>query len=221
MRKDALTPTLADVVKQSFVLCYRENPDQLQDTLLHEGLNPRIHRAVYSEEELSYSQATRVFLNHARAWECAARCDGYSLICESDFVPIVGLGRRKVFWPVQNRLAWGYLYQGSPRLLHLDRGTGFLRVHAAPTVAYVINKEVATVLLHFFRNEFAKYDPCTYYTFEAHLQWFAMGRGAEAYMPARHYGEHGGEPNRSTLPVEWSLEVGAIAPTTLMVSTLR
>src|SRR6202040_1429474 len=33
------------------------------------------------------------------------------------------------------------------------------------------------------------------FTFDSHLQWFAMGQGAEAYIPLRHYGEHGGMPN--------------------------
>src|SRR5262249_53207319 len=39
-------------------------------------------------------------------------------------------------------------------------------------------------------------DPTGYFTFEAHMQWWAMGKGAEAYIPAQHYGEHGGLPNR-------------------------
>ena len=38
-------------------------------------------------------------------------------------------------------------------------------------------------------------NPQEYFTFDAHLQWFAMGQGAQAYIPMKHYGEHGGFPN--------------------------
>ena len=72
---------------------------------------------------------------------------------------------------------------------------GYLRGHCAPLVAYVINDEVARIFLRFFQQEIRDYDPSTYFTFDAHLQWWAMGQGAEAYIPLKHYGEHGGRPN--------------------------
>jgi hypothetical protein len=50
-------------------------------------------------------------------------------------------------------------------------------------------------MLRFFDLEIAKYGTETYFTFDAHLQWWVMGQGAEAYIPLRHYGEHGGLPN--------------------------
>ena len=105
------------------------------------------------------------------------------------------MGSFTSFWPLDDDLAWGYLYQGSPRILAMVGSKPYLRGHCAPTVAYVVNARVAKILCDFFEYEFARYDPAEYYTFEAHLQWWAMGRGAKAFIPLRHYGEHGGLPN--------------------------
>jgi hypothetical protein len=132
-------------------------------------------------------------MNHRNAWRIASENEGYTLICESDFVPCRGLGEFPIFWPPANPLAFGYLYQGSPRLLWVSP-EGYLRAHVSPTVAYVINARVAGLLLEFFDEETRGRSPRDYLTFEAHLQWWAMGRGAEAYIPARQYGEHGGFP---------------------------
>ena len=63
-----------------------------------------------------------------------------------------------------------------------------------PTSGYVINSDVAKIFLRFFDYQMAQYNPKRLYTFDAHLQWWAMGQGAEAYIPLRHYGEHGGNP---------------------------
>jgi hypothetical protein len=134
-------------------------------------------------------------MNHYEAWRRTAGSEGYMLICESDFVPCVDLGSLPTFWPLQNPLAWGYLYQGSPRLLALIGSEPFLRGHVTPLVAYVINGAVAEILIRFYHNELILHDPTHYWTFDAHLQWFAMGQGAEAYIPFRHYGDHGGLPN--------------------------
>jgi hypothetical protein len=131
---------------------------------------------------MKYSAASRCFLGHRRAWEEAIKIDGYSLICEADFVPCKRLGNLPVFWPVDRPLAWGYLYQGSPRLLAICEGR-FLRAHVTPTVAYVINRMVAEILLEFYEEELTHYSLKEYFTFEAHLQWWSMGRGAEAYIP--------------------------------------
>jgi hypothetical protein len=84
--------------------------------------------------------------------ERAATHDGYTLICEADFVPCLRMGSLPVFWPLRDLLAWGYLYQGSPRLLALIRTEDgcFLRGHCAPLVCYVINAPVARLFLEFF-----------------------------------------------------------------------
>lgn len=186
---------MRDAVTRSIILCYKENVEDLLSVLEKEGLDPVVYRGEYSQEEKKLPSASRTLLNHRRAWEAASRNDGYTFICEADFVPCVGLGGLDVFWPVERRLAWGYLYQGSPRLLSVIGSDHHLRCHCAPLVGYVINKHVAEILLKFYDVEVERYGLEQYFTFDAHLQWWAMGEGAEAFMPARHYGEHGGLPN--------------------------
>jgi hypothetical protein len=186
-----MTLSFSSAVQRSIVVCYKENTSLLLSTLTHEHLKPIESRASYSPEELTYSRSFRCFMNHRNAWRLASTTTGYTLICESDFVPCHGLGEFPVFWPTDNPLAYGYLYQGSSRLLWVS-GSGQLRAHVCPTVAYVINASVARLLLEFFDEETRDRRPQDYLTFESHMQWWAMGRGAEAYMPARHYGEHGG-----------------------------
>jgi hypothetical protein len=186
---------LRDAIGQSIIVCYRENVSVLQSHLDAMGLNPHIQRASYSAGERAYPASTRCLLNHRAAWERAAKLTGYSLIVEADYVPCAGLGNLPVFWPQEKELAWGYLYQGSPRILAIVGAQGWIRGHCAPTVAYVINDRVARVFLRFFDSEMSRHAPESYFNFEAHLQWWAMGQGAEAYIPMKHYGEHGGLPN--------------------------
>lgn len=186
---------LRSVVGRSYILAYKEDVTALQEALDREGLRPQIQRAQYSEDEMSYARCARTFINHHMAWQRAATQDGYTLICESDFVPCRGLGGFDVFWPTDDPLAWGYLYQGSPRLFALIGPERYLRGHCAPLVAYVINAPVARIFCDFFRDEMGRYDPRKYFTFDAHLQWFAMRHGSRAFITLRHYGEHGGLPN--------------------------
>lgn len=184
---------LRDLVTQSLILTHGEKVDPLFLALAEEGLHPKLLVASYSSEELTYARATRTFMNHYAAWKMAGQRQGYTLICESDFVPCVGIGSFPIFWPLEDELAYGYLYQGSPRLLAVIGN--FLRAHTTPLVAYIINQRVARILLDFYNYEMSRYSPREYFTFDAHLQWFAMGQGAKAFIPLRHYGEHGGFPN--------------------------
>jgi len=188
---------MREAVKQVIILAYKEDVQPLMDALDQERLPTVVQRIEYSDVELRYSFASRLLLNHRLAWEKAANLPGYTLICESDFVPCRGLGDFPVFWPETDPRAWGYLYQGSPRLLAMSAGRPpYLRGHVSPTVAYVVNAAVARILLEYFEHLKANYDLSQYFSFEAFLQWFVMGKGAAAYIPWRHYGEHGGLPNK-------------------------
>lgn len=189
------TRQLSEVVERSYILAYREDVSVLVAALGEERLKPVVQRVQYSDEEMSYARCARTFINHHMAWQRAAAQDGYTLICESDFVPCRGLGGFDVFWPTDDPLAWGYLYQGSPRLFTLVGREQYLRGHCAPLVAYVINAAVARIFCDFFRDEMGRYDPRKYFTFDAHLQWFAMRHDSHAFITLRHYGEHGGLPN--------------------------
>jgi hypothetical protein len=186
---------LRDVVTSSVIVAYKENVGQLERTLRSSGLNPSIYRAQYTKLEEQYAANTRCLMSHHAAWQIAKERRGYTMICEADFVPCVDVGSLATFWPLEHPLAWGYLYQGSPRLLAIIEPGKYLRGHCAPAVAYVINSSVAELFTRFFEDQMKSYDPFSYFTWEAHLQWWAMGQGTEAYIPMKHYGEHGGAPN--------------------------
>jgi hypothetical protein len=187
--------TLRDVANKAIVVAYQEDVGRLVSSLAAEGFDVEVSRKDYSNEEMTYTRASRTFLNHYNAWSKASGFEGYTLICEADFVPCRGMGDFEVFWPLENPYAWGYLYQGSPRLLARVGRHGFLRGHTAPLVCYVINKTVASLMLKFFEQEKEEYDFRKYFAFDAHLQWYVMSLGAEAFIPLHHYGEHGGLPN--------------------------
>jgi hypothetical protein len=188
--------SLRNVIGCSYILAYREDVTSLEAVLREENLNPKVVRPSYGQAEAKYTRNVRTLMNHFNAWSNAVRNNKYTLICESDFVPCVGIGKLPTFWPLKNPLAWGYLYQGSPRLLSVVGSERFLRGHTSPLVSYVINSSVAEILIRFYREEMARHSPTVYWTFDSHLQWYAMGQGAEAYIPFSHYGEHGGLPNR-------------------------
>jgi hypothetical protein len=188
-------PTLGEVIKQSYVLAYRENVDPLVAALEAEKLNPTVLRPVYSEEEQTYSRNVRTFMNHHNAWLRAAEHDGFTLICEGDCVPCLGVASFPTFWPQDDPMAWGYLYQGSPRILALVGPEKYVRCHTSPLVAYVVSARVAKVMCEWFDAEMAARDPKDYFSFDALLQWSVMGRGCNAFMPMKHYAEHGGMAN--------------------------
>lgn len=186
---------LHQLVSRSYILAYKEDVAPLFSALAAEKLNPEVLRASYSEAELQRSPMMRTFFSHFGAWQRAAQQDGYTLILEADFVPCVGLGDFPSFWPLSDPLAFGYLYVGSPRILALIGEKPYLRVHSSPLVAYVVNAAVARVLCEFFEDQVERHGSQAYLPFDSHLQWFATGKGAGAFMPMKSYGEHGGRPN--------------------------
>ncbi len=188
-------PTLGQVVGQSYVLAYKESVDPLVTALEKEKLNPTVLRAVYTTEEQTYSRNIRTFMSHLAAWQRAARNQSHTLICEADFVPCQGLGSFPTFWPSDEPMAWGYMYQGSPRVIALIGPERYLRGHSAPLVAYVVNAEVAKRLCDCFEHEMKGRDPRDFFSFDGALQWVAMGKGCKAFISPTHYGEHGGRAN--------------------------
>jgi hypothetical protein len=191
----SMVETIRDAVKRAIVVCYKENVDQLAAALLDSGIPPIVQRGAYSAEDLRRPAAMRTFMNHRDAWKVASNADGYTLICEADFVPCHDMGSLPVFWPLDNPHAWGYLYQGSPRILGVIGSGRHIRAHCAPLVAYVVNAKVADMMLRFFDWAAASQGLDNYFSFESWLQWNVMGQGGEAYIPIKHYGEHGGLPN--------------------------
>lgn len=186
---------LNELVRRSYILAHTEDVGPLFNALAEEKLNPEILRASYSEAELTYPRAIRTFLSHRAAWQRATEQEGYTLICEADYVPCRGVGSLPSFWPLSDPMGWGYLYAGSPRLLALVGESKYLRAHCSPLVSYVLNAAIARILLDFFRAEIDRHGTQAYFPFDAHLQWFVMGERGHAFIPMRNYGEHGGFPN--------------------------
>jgi hypothetical protein len=181
---------LRDVVTSVIIIAHNEDTGDLEHFFARNGHAAERQVMAYTPEQLQISSILRCFLNHRLAWQKAESRQGYTLICEADFVPVQNLFDAEVFWPTDDPLAFGYLYQCSPRVLAFKHR--FIRVHCAGLVGYVVNKSVALLLLDFFEDQKRQFGLKEYYTFDAHLQWYCMGRGASAYMSYRQLGEHGG-----------------------------
>ena len=125
--------SLRDVIDKVIVVAYQEDVSNLVSSLELEGFKVEVSRPDYSPEEMTYRRSSRCFLNHRNAWKRAVESPSYTLICEADFVPCRGIGDFEVFWPTEKDCAWGYLYQGSPRLPCNGGSTPFLRGHTAPS----------------------------------------------------------------------------------------
>lgn len=186
---------IREVCSRCLIVCYKEDTSKLEAEMANSGFKVTALRGAYSPDEMHRPAAIRTLMNHRNAWQAAAQSEGYTLICEADFVPCRDIGSLPVFWPTENPRAWGYLYQGAPRLLSIVGKDRHLRAHCAPTVAYIVNATVAPLLLRYYEDVTARLGVDTYYNWETFLQWETMSYGAEAYMPLRHYGEHGGNPN--------------------------
>jgi len=190
----ATVPTLRDAVGHCYVIAGRESVAQLVEALAVERLQPAVLRSASSGDERADAQ-TQCLLSHRAAWRLAARHDGWTLVCEGDFVPCLGMGGFPAFWPVDDPHAWGYLYQGSPRLLALTGPRPYLRGGCAPLVAYVINATVARILCDLLDERMALHDPSEHRPVDGWLQGRLVAQGYSAYFPRRHYGEHGGPPH--------------------------
>jgi hypothetical protein len=155
-------------------------------------------RPTYTEKELSYSRTIRCLLNHDSAWALARAINGLTLIMEADFVPCEGFGSLPLpFDPAaRGDTAWSFLYAGGPRMFSV-LPDGSLPGHAACPVAYLISSRVGAWLNEYTREELARHGDLTRYSlWDTQFQWHLMGKGATCFMPWRHYGEHGGLPNR-------------------------
>jgi hypothetical protein len=187
---------LAEVVTKTIVLAYRESTDRLTTALRAEGFEPEVQRANYSEEQLRYHSNFRCFMNHRDAWNVASSHNGWTMIMESDFVPCVGCGDFRFPVPNPENLGrkWAFLYTSSPRVFW-EEDDRYYRGHHVCPVCYVVTPKVAELLLLCYDVITTKFGVGNYYPFDAYLNWTAIGRGAEAYLPLQSFGEHGGIPN--------------------------
>lgn len=186
---------LCQVVKQAFIICYKEDVSQLENALRAEGIvNIKRVSRQYSTDELTYSKQSRCLLGHHDAWQLAKKSDGLSLIMEADFVPCVGFGKQLVpFKKEKIDSAWGWLYSCAQRIYEYENG--FIRGHSATTVAYVLGGQAASKVEGFVAHEFTQNPPQTYSPWDTYIRMYAQNNGVSMYLPARSYGEHGGLVN--------------------------
>lgn len=190
-------PPLNSIVRQTYILAYKEDTRLLELALQEESFTPVVLRPEYSSNELSYSRTIRCLLNHNSAWQKAASSKDFTLVMEADFVPCKNFGRLPIpFDPDKHDgRAWAFLYAGGARVFtrHPD---GSLQGHAACPVAYLIPPKVGQWLTEYTQEELVRHGDLTQYSlWDTQFQWQLMGKGAICFMPWRHYGEHGGISN--------------------------
>lgn len=186
---------LRDVARRAYIACYREDVSRLLSLLVSEGIAAEEGRAVYSEEEVTWSASIRCLLTHRAIWRRIVANDEMSLVVESDFVPVQGFGGLgvPVGWVERPGFAW--LYPTGPSFYRLD-GTGAAIGDAGGTVAYLLDGRVANALLDFATELLDVHDPATYRGWDTEFRTYLRhGRGIPTYVPHRDYGEHGGAPN--------------------------
>jgi hypothetical protein len=187
------TMKLRHYIKQIVIVAHKEDISDLYSSLIKFNLPLFVQRKIYDNIELGYPSITRCLLNHADAWMRATECDGYTLICEADFVPIIGFEDVSMEWLPIRDTAWAHLYTSSPRLL--KPYDGYLRIQQSTAVCYMINDKIGRLLSGFVNDYRVNHGFESLHPWDSDLQWYAMGQGAELYMPLKSLGEHGGIAN--------------------------
>ncbi len=189
------TPPLRHCLSHCFILAYREDTHQLEDTLSELGLSCQVVRQVHQPGYETYSRSYLCLLNHRAAWERVAQGDGLALIVEADFVPVRGMGELPAsFDPQDPTLGIAWLYTCAPQVYTVTpqgHGLGY----STAMVAYVITPRSAQVLLEYGDRIAADPGPTAYSPWDSGLAYYLSDRGFQNYVPFRNYGEHGGISN--------------------------
>jgi hypothetical protein len=184
---------LRQCIKQIIIIAHKEDISDLYSSLCKFNLPIFIQRKNYNNLELQYPSIARCLLNHADAWIRATEYDGYTLICEADFVPIISFEDVSMEFLPDRDTAWAHLYTSAPRLL--KPYDGYLRIQQSTAVCYMINGKIGRLLSGFVSDYRDNHGFESLHPWDAYLQWYAMGQGAELYMPLKSLGEHGGIAN--------------------------
>jgi hypothetical protein len=186
--------TLRDVCSDVLVVAHNEDTSELVSTFRAEGFAVREVRGPYPSETAGWSPNTLCLVNHTNAWRIASTKRLSTIIIEADFVPVQGFGKLPFPSGGENgQDALYYLYACGPQVW--DFIGGGLRGHAGSTVAYVVSPALAKELLVFAQTEVFSRNPREYSGWDTGMGYWLNKRGIESYMPYRHYGEHGGQPN--------------------------
>jgi hypothetical protein len=190
------TPKLKDVVSAAFIIAHKEETTELETAMASEGFACEIVRGPYNVKELTYPSQIRCLINHANAWRKIVELDGYAIVVEADFVPVIGMSSLPLpFDPSLNNKSMAWLYSVGPVIYHVDPLTHAIYGHNAGTVAYVLDRTVAKEWLSLFEEEMEK-------SFQNYRLWevnmpirLRREHGVLCYIPYKMYGEHGGKGN--------------------------
>lgn len=190
-----MTTTLRDAVSGVLIVAHWEDTSLLRSALLAEGLNAEDVRGPYTPEQLCYSRVVQCLVNHANAWRIAATRELPTIVMEGDFVPVRGFGNLPVPVPASRlEMSVAYLYACGPQIWDISC-VDVARGHAGGMQALLMSPQVAQLLLSFFDEEIASVLAGEYRPWDSYLGFWLNRHGVESYIPYRHYGEHGGDPN--------------------------
>ena len=186
-------PCLKDLVTRAYIVKYREDTTELEESLKNAGFECFLIKKDYSDEELKFSSISRGLITHAKAWTRIVEDDKPALVVEADFVPCLGIEK----FPLPHHRpddVWCWLYTGTSVAYELEEGK-FMRGHAASPVATLIYPKLARLLIKFSLLEISTKNPQEYLPWDSYVDYYIRGFGWKVYLAYRSYGEHGGKPD--------------------------
>ncbi|MBD1821330.1 glycosyltransferase family 2 protein [Cyanobacteria bacterium FACHB-DQ100] len=182
-------------IGKALIIAYKESTQQLEEALTSEGFCCEVVRQEDKPEYQDFASIHRCMLNHRQAWEKAAQASHPTLIVESDFVPVVGMGSLSAPFNLdQKNVGIAWLYTCAPQLYSVTPegyGEGF----STALVAYVVTPEGAKSLCESFVEEITEKYGASYHNFDSQIDNYLRRKGFKNYIPFRNYGEHGGKSN--------------------------
>jgi len=187
---------LIDAIDRTYVIAYKEDTTNLENTLRKAGFGHEVYRAKYSEVEAGYSGQIKCLISHAKIWEKCKEEEGWSMVLEADFVPVKGMSTLCAPIGRLDEPGLVYLYSGAPIIYRVDK-TGSLIGHSATTVAYMLDQVTASALYEFYLQDMDVEDPGAYRAWDTYLaNWLRWEKGIPTYIAYKQFGEHGGIANR-------------------------
>jgi hypothetical protein len=194
---------LRELVLRTFVVAFREDASQLVAALEAEGFSCEVVRGPSPAEKPHWSRGTRVLASHNDLWRRISGTPGLTLVCEADFVPVVGFGGLPLPCPPlladgEARFAW--LYSPGSILYGID-ASGFTYGHANSAVCYLLSGACASRCMGFFEEEIERVESGEFSVWDSRLGvYLRWKQGVLNYFVLNQYGEHGGFPHTEREP---------------------
>ena len=186
---------LVQSIGSTFILAYKEDTAQLEDSLTQAGHRREVLRQVHHPGYERYSRSYLCLLNHRQAWERARQSKRPTLIVEADFVPVKNFNTLPPpFNPDDTNLGIAWLYTCAPQIYQITEGD-YAQGYSTAMVAYVVTPKSAQLLIELAEVVKADPGPETYTPWDSGIEYYLRDRSLHNYVPWRNYGEHGGIPN--------------------------